>query len=241
MDNNILRDRALKRIKALLEKTEENGASIEEAKSALEKATQLMKEYFITINDIEDLKDDPIVTEATQIISIKERTTAFFPIICQLFDLRHFYNKETVTFVGYQTDVKIGIYLYKKIMSGLISDLNDFKKSRKFEVLRMHYHGNTLRRDFISGWIDTINSKVNDLYFERERSFQSENKGGLMLAKKSNVDKKFSEFDVRTITQNVRQTYSDEAFSHGVKQANRFNIQNDLDNGGVKVRELEGI
>src|SRR5690606_14496061 len=167
MENNVLRDRALKRIKALLSKTEANGTSMEEVKSALEKASLLMKEYFITLTDIEDLKDDPIIVESTQIIKIKEDIGQFYPIICNLFDLRYFFNSENLTFVGYETDVKVGIYLYKKIVNGLLHDLSTFKKSSKFQMLKVHYHANTLRRDFITGWIESIYWKEEDLYSQR--------------------------------------------------------------------------
>src|SRR5690606_20093938 len=168
MENNVLRDRALKRIKALLSKTEENGASMEEAKSALEKASLLMKEYFITLTDIEDLKDDPIIVESTPIIKIKEDIGQIYPTICKLFDLRHFFNSEKLTFVVYETDVKIGIYLYEKIVKGLLHDLLQFKKSAKFKKLKLYYHGSSLRRDFITGWICCIQDKVDELYSERE-------------------------------------------------------------------------
>lgn len=229
METNILRDRALKRIKALLNKTEENGASLEEAKSALEKATILMKEYFITLNDIEDLKDDPIVVESTPIIKIKEDIGQLYPIICKLFDLRHFFSSSSLTFVGYQTDVKIGIYLYNKIVKGLLKDLDDFKKSDRFSKLKINYHGSTLRRDFISGWIDAIYWKVEALYSERESKINTDNKGGLILLKKDNVDKKFSEFKVKLARSKSVNVFSSAAFTDGTSSASKFNLQNDLD------------
>jgi len=225
----VLRDRALKRIKALLSKTEENGASMEEAKSALEKASLLMKEYFITLTDIEDLKDDPIIVESTPIIKIKEDIGQFYPIICKLFDLRHFFNSENLTFVGYKTDVKVGIYLYKKIVNGLLSDLLEFKKSAKFQKLKLHYHGSSLRRDFITGWIYSIQQKVDDLYSEREGKINTENKTGLILLKKENVDKKFSEFKVKKSRNSDVNVFSIDAFADGEKHASNFNLQNDLD------------
>ncbi|WP_418360199.1 DUF2786 domain-containing protein [Sphingobacterium detergens] len=231
MENDLLRNKALKRIKALISKTEENGASFEEAKSALEKATQLMKEYFVTINDIEDLKDDPIITEATPLIKIKEHVKEILPMICDLLDLQHFYNKENLTFVGYQTDVKLGIYLYKKLMNGLLSDLNRYRTSEKYKRLNIHYHHNTLRRDFLTGWVYQIGTKVYELLCERERSINNNDKTGIILVKKEKVKAKFAEFDVQTSRQRPQTFFSEEAFHQGVKEADSFNLQNDLDSG----------
>lgn len=238
MENNVLRDRALKRIKALLEKTEENGASIEEANSALEKATSLMTDYFITINDIEELKDDPIVTEATDLYKIKEDVSRIHPIICDLLDLRHFYSASKITFVGYKTDVKVGIYLYKKITEGLNADIKDFKKSKEYEILKHHYHGNTLRRDFISGWINRISEKVYELLAERDRNLKDNDKGGLVLVKKSNVDQKFSEFSVKLSRPKVTNVFSCHAFKKGQNQANSFNLQNDIDTTETSLHSI---
>lgn len=229
MSENVFRDRAIKRIKALINKTEENGASIEEAKSALEKATKLMKEYFITINEVEDLKDDVVVAEGATIIKIKEDVTSIYPLICDLLDLRHFYNKKTITFVGYKTDVKVGIYLYKKIMAGLLCDIDKYKLTADYSHLKQFYHPNTLRRDFITGWVYQIGTKVYELLSERERSIQKQDKTGLVLVKKENVDRKFSEYKVNTVKNKDRDVFSYESFQKGIETADDFNLQNDID------------
>lgn len=228
MNENVFRDRAIKRIKALINKTEENGASIEEAKSALEKATQLMKEYFITINEVEDLKDDVVVAEGVPLIKIKEDVGSVYPLICDLLDLRHFYNKERITFVGYKTDVNVGIYLYRKIMDGLLADIANYKLSEDYNSLKIHYHPNTLRRDFITGWVYKIGTKVYELLSERERSVYQQEKTGLVLVKKENVNKKFSEYKVKNVKNKNRDVFCYESFQNGVETADEFNLQNDI-------------
>lgn len=228
--NKELRNRALKRIKALLEKNEDNGATIEEAKSAMDKANQLMKEYYLTINDISDLDDDPIVTEETSIIKIKELTSQLYPIICKLFDLRHFYTNKKLTFVGYQTDVKLGIYLYIKIMGCLKGSISLYTKSIEYRHLKWHYgfHGSQLRKSFVEGFIEAIGAKVYDLFYERERRFKENDQSGLMIIKKDKVDLKFKSFNARVHKLKDYDAIVPEAFKDGVIVGKTVNLQNDL-------------
>ena len=58
-------DKLKLKIQALLNKTPENGATVEEAASAIEKAQQLMKDYMISEGDLNDpyLGQDCILAE----------------------------------------------------------------------------------------------------------------------------------------------------------------------------------
>lgn len=242
MSSELLRNRALKRIKALLNKTEENGATIEEAKSSISKANQLMKEYYLTINDIESLEENEVITTGSvDRIKIKYRDTGFLPYLSDLFDCKHFYNKKEVTFVGYDTDVKICIYLYKKITSALINDISVFKKTRTYEVNTLYngINGRTLVSSFVSGFINGISNKMYHMFCERESNVEN-NQTGLMVIKSEKVSKFYDQFDVRTIKQPSNQNIVGAAFVHGEDKGQNFNLNDDLDYQSNDLKKLNG-
>lgn len=66
------REKNIARVKALLEKNVENGATEAEAMSALAKASELMKQWYISENDIKDrLSGGEVYTETVSVNSIR--------------------------------------------------------------------------------------------------------------------------------------------------------------------------
>lgn len=231
MEQQSKRERALSRIKALLEKTVENGATLEEAKSSLEMAQKLMRDYFITIHDIEDLeRDQSIVAKSVNLPKQKRNISMIYSYLSKLFDCRNFYTIYAATYVGYSVDVDVCIYMHKKIISGLFNDLEDFKKGERYKYLVLNNHGKTLTTSFVSGWVASICLKLQNLFKDRESRFSEENVTGLILSKKEKVDKEYQGYNVKTVNKKLV-AGSVEAVNTGWLAADDFNLQDDLASG----------
>lgn len=234
MLDNLKRDRALRMIKALLNKTEDNGASKEEAEISIQKAHDLMREYYLTLNDIEDLKEQSkIISKSVVRYKMLYDDTFFLYQLNQLFDCKGFLNKVEITFVGYDADVEICIYLYNKIITSMISEINKFKKSHEYSVMKVHYHGRTLVADFVFGFNMSISDKLENLFFERQRK-EKNNETGIILSKRNNVEEFFNQFNLsKGKRPNLRSPESDFSFSAGSKAGRDLNLNEDLSSGDI--------
>lgn len=218
------KERALRRVKALLSKTEENGASIEEAKSAMSKANELMKQYMISIKDVNDIKETDVITRAVDRISIKEDVTDLIGYISKLMEVEHFYSRKSVTFIGFEADVEMAIYLYGKIMNGLIADIERFKKTSEYHYEKNFFHPNTIRRDFISGWVNEIRIESFRLFNERRKH----DLHGLIFVKEKAIKEEFEKHNVRVVGPSKKTYHSQLSIEVGSRMGSEFKLNDDL-------------
>ena len=220
------RDSIKKKVKALLDKTTENGASESEALSALQKARDLMMEYFIDEHEI----NDPFISEKcilaeTPLFKTGYDITNIYPALSLLFDTRHFWNAQRVCFFGYEEDVQLCIYFYNFILKSCFVEKDKFVSSEYYQRLKTRYHGRTLVSSFVKGFIASVCQRMEQMYEERKTNV-SECVGLAIISKVQKVDKAFYEEGIKT-----RQKRSGElkaqwhAFNHGVEKGNEVHIQ----------------
>ena len=203
------------RIRALLAKTTENGASKEEAVSAMAKAQKLMSDYYIQEGDL----NDPFLGE-TPMLKVTERhksaynMTGFYFELSELFDCVHYYTTDKVTFFGFETDVELCIYFTHFITNACLAEKAKFIKSEDYKHRKRGYHGRTLVAAFVRGFIDQVAFKMQEMYEDRrrERSRSENQQNALVIVKKKNkVEKAFKELGVKIYT-----AYQDDSKRHHV-------------------------
>lgn len=225
------------RIKALLEKTTENGASKAEMESALSKANQLMKDFFITENDLKDPYIlEKCVLRETPIIKSQYDLTIIYNALTQLFDCHYYYNSKRIAFFGFESDVEMCIYFYNMISKLAISEKDTYIKSKHYAENKDYYHGRTLCASFVKGFLWGVRSNIRDMYKDRESSLP-ESYGLMVIDKKKKVKDAFNELNTKVVTKKANNSaVVKETFMNGQKIGNEINITQ-----GLSARKQESI
>ena len=223
------------RIKALLSKTTDNGATKEEMDSALTKANQLMRDFFITEHD---LKDPTIINKC---ISKKFKLTKsgfdlslFYNELSELFDCQYYFNKNDITFFGYEQDVELCGYFYYQSTRTCLIEKDRYLKSEKATLLKKHHHTKTLSSSFIKGFLIEVSHKMEKLYKERQSNIPQEY--GLMVIEKTERVK--SEFDVLNLklkTRNTKLKGELTAFNDGKESGKNMILTQGIETNDINV------
>lgn len=231
------RESTKRRIKALLEKTTENGATEQEALSALKKAQELMLENFISENEINDpYLLEKCVFKETPIIKSRYNLTVFYASLCKLFDCEHYYNSKRITFFGFEEDTELCSYFYNFIIKACLSEKDNYMKSKAYKELSSHYHGKTLVASFIRGFLVGISLKMSEMYKNRTHKV-SEEVGLMVLGKIEKVKEQFSakDLNIRTV-RDKGGNYEAQAYVSGIEKGENTSLVQ-----GIKDHKRESI
>jgi hypothetical protein len=213
------RDNIKKKIKALLAKTTENGATEAEALAALEKAHELMMENFISEHEI----TDPYIAEQCVFKTIEKiksgyNIDVFYATLCRLFDCKHYYTTANITFFGFEEDAELCAYFYGFIIKACLNKKNKYMRSREYKALSLHYSGRSLAASFIRGFMVGICRKMQEMYECRKDNLTPE-VGLMVIQKEQLVKKQFEESNIKARSVGIRKgKYEAQAFLNGVQQ-----------------------
>lgn len=222
-------EKILKKIKALLSKTTENGASEQEAIIALNKANELMLEHYITEFDLKDVEEAKLITIEVPLFKTAYDLSLLYDPIAKMFDCMSYYNSERVAFFGFEDDVTLCDYFYNTITKACFKEKDVFQNSKKYRDLKRYgYHGKTIISDFIKGFIESVSYKMYLMYKNRKSSIPVE-KGLVVLEKEQKVKFEFDNLSLKLKKARVKDlTYSTEAFHEGSEKGEVFNIHQPL-------------
>ena len=221
-------DNIKKKIAALLNKTEENGATEAESLAAISKAQQLMTEYYISKEDLQDIEiTEQIVTKSVNIIKIGYNQSYFYTDLGNVFDCFNFYNKTDISFVGFEKDVDLCIFFYEQIIKSLKNDLKIYKQSEDYHNFKKYYHGRRLVANFVKGYLYSLSQKLQTIY-ENRNSTIPEGMGLILIEKKQKVDEFAKEnCNVRFVKNHIKIS-EQSAFSSGREKGEQFDLQQGL-------------
>ena len=185
------KERIKEKIKALLSKTIDNGATKQEMESALSKANQLMTAFFISEYD---LKDDEVIEKCVlkqvEVTKTGFDLSLFYADLAFLFDCEHYFSSKKISFFGHEQDVELCCYFYNVITRTCLKEKEIYLKSDDFKRLKQRHHGRTLSSSFIKGFLVEVVYKMKEMY--RDRKSNIPESYGLMVIEK--IDKVKSEF-----------------------------------------------
>lgn len=171
------------KIKALLAKTTENGATESEAIAALNKAQQLMLDYLISENELTaPYSSEKCVAETIARIKSGYDLTVFLGSLSHLFNCEHFYTAEAITFFGFKEDTELCAYFYNFIIKACFAEKAKYVQSVEYQRIARVYHGRTLVASFIRGFLSGICAKMRDMYECRNKNLTD--KACLMVIEK---------------------------------------------------------
>ncbi len=218
-------DKIKNRIKALLSKTTDNGATKEEMESALAKANQLMTEFFISEHDIKDAEIiNKCVSEGFQLTKSGFDLGLIYNDLARLFDCQYYFNSKRIVFFGYEQDVALCGYFYNLITKTCLIEKERYLKSEKYLKLKKHYHGKTLSSSFIKGFLIEVKIKMRDMYKEREKNIP-ETYSLMVIEKKEKVKSEFENQNTNIKVIKPKQlTGQREAFEDGIEKGKEISL-----------------
>lgn len=231
------REKIKRKIKNLLMRTVENGATEAEAMTALDKAKELMMENFISEYEIKD----PYVAEQCVFRKVTRKKSAydltvFLPNLCRVFDCKHFFTKKEVTFFGFEEDAELCVFFYEFIIKACMKEKERYVSTLDYKAASMLYSGRTLVASFIRGFLTGICIKMNNIYKCRKEEVSNE-VGLMIIEKEKRVEQQY--LDSNTKARTVRpanRAYESAAFCSGVEKGKEIEIQQ-----GIKQQKQESM
>lgn len=195
MSNN--RDNLLKKIRALMSKTIENGCTEAEAMSALSMAQAMMDAYDVTEDDLaevgkekavkEEMKDmrDPHHIRSNLVVRIAEFTNTK--------TYRHQYKsqKYKYNFIGLPSDVEFAMWLTETLTMFVQKELKNYIWSNDYTSLPPNQK-RPITVGFVLGCCSRINARLNEL-MEGSEEKANDNANALVVIKNQLIDTKMKE------------------------------------------------
>jgi hypothetical protein len=204
------RETIKRKIKALLSKTTDNGASKEEMESALQKANKLMVDFFISENDLSDpYIAEKCILKEVQLVKSGYDFGFFFSSLVNLFDCQYYYNNKHIAFFGFEEDTELCAYFYNFIIKSCLKEKVKYMKSSDYKGLKQFYHGRTLSSSFIKGFVKGVSIKINQLYNDRKLEISTERYGLVVTEKKIKVENQFKALDLEISRCSVKQVIAE--------------------------------
>ena len=220
------RDKIKSKIKALLSKTTDNGASKSEMESALTKANKLMLDFFISEHDLKDpyinekcvLKEVPLIKSGCDL-------GLFYNELTNLFDCQYYYNSKRIAFFGFEEDTELCAYFYVFIINSCLSEKAKYLKTKEYKHLKSFYHGRTLSSSFIKGFLKGVSFKMRELYNARELELSKDKHSLVVVEKETKVKNQFEALNLKIKTSPMKQIIAEEsAFNSGKKIGKELSI-----------------
>lgn len=231
------------KIRALLNKTVENGASEQEAMLALKKANELMLENFISEHDLEGVEPEKIIEVREPIVVASYDFTLFYGSLARLFDCENFWTtgrKGDIVFFGFESDAKLAMYFYRLVMKAAFNSIEEYKKSFEFTHAKAFYgmHGKTLVSSFVKGFTIRLAERLREMYQQRKASVPY-GMGLMVIEKDEQVEAEFNKQHPKVKGHKVNlDNLSREAFRAGVEDGEKLDLVQPLAEG-VKVDTLQ--
>lgn len=234
------------RIRALLSKTESNGATKAEAEAALAKATELMTQYMINEADIADNKRK-FITKTCLVMGGMEDITRLSPSLCELFSCEHFYTRKAhsrqvdkLYYFGTEMDVDCCIYFTNLISNTMFNETIKYRKTPKYWELAKSFSPQAIKKDFQNVFIIVVGSKIENLIQEKKSNVIKSTGKDLVLVKDQEVKDAFSEMssDIKEVKPR-RRHYNSEAVFDGIEKGEQINLAYGL-NKTSDIKQIGG-
>lgn len=228
---NNRKDKIKTKIKALLSKTTENGASEQEAVLAMAKAQQLMQQYFVSEHDLKDpFVGEKCILKSTEMFKSGYDFSIFYYPLAKLFDCETYYtNTGKIFFYGFEQDVELCIYFYGFIQKACVRSLARYQDSIDYKTeRRMGVHGRTISAAFIKGFLLSVRTKMIEMY-ENRKSTIPEGMGLVVQEKEDKVKCSFKDLGLKlkNVSSNL-DINSRGAFKTGTDEGNNLEITQGL-------------
>lgn len=231
------------RIKALSDKTIDNGCSEAEALFAAEKVGQLLETYNLTMDQCDVREEKCVLVKATT--GSKQRTShdLFAFDLARFCDVKCWsnsvsrYNKDgrySFSFYGLEPDVQMAEYLFKVVSAAIQKAADDAKKDPA-------YRGRASTFAFKKGMARRVGSRLSVMKAQRDRARQANSTSTALVALKGQlVEEQFREHvGLRLVSRRIDVNVRDwGAYGRGGEAGEKVNLSRPIEGGSAPVAGL---
>lgn len=234
-----------KKIKALLNKTIENGCSESEALASANKAQELLSKHNLSMSEVEYSAS---TFETLVIDSGKSKRDYMFRLISSIskFTDCHVHyshggrNSLKYLFFGEKSSTEVANFLFDMLKGAIEYETNNYKKSTDYKNSSNYYSTRTLLNSFRTGMAIRLSQRLIEIKTTRESNSRKENSIQL-YDRMAIVKHKFDELnsDIRFgKSSNYKTSISTDAFGKGKEKANGVSITTGLKKGDKETLRL---
>lgn len=236
MSNN--RDNLLKKIKALMAKTIENGCTEAEAMSALSMAQAMMDAYDVTEADLQDTKAESAIRDTMKDMRDPHHIRSHLTVRISEFTNTKCYRTEykpqkwRYNFIGLASDVEFAMWLTETLTMFVQKELKNYIWSNDYTSLSPNQKRRIIM-GFVLGCCNRINERLNDL-MEKSEVAASNNANALVVIKNALIDRKMTELGLTLSKGRRRGTrINDNAYGAGRAAGDGANFGRPVGSGGM--------
>jgi hypothetical protein len=232
-------DKIIARIRALLDKTTNNGATEAEALSAAEKARELMAKYQVTLTDAE-IRKSKIILETFDRSQALQTTAADYCVkgIENLCGVRIWFHTRTerslfgeehrvrlLAILGAKADMEFAHWLYEMIDEAIDHEADNFR--RTFGYKSSQSKARSLS-SFQAGMATRINHRLIDMA-NQAKNIKSTSGTALVVVKDEMLNQAMSDMNIHLRRLNIAKSTSDgNAYAAGIDEGEKVNLNRPL-------------
>ena len=165
------KEKIKEKIRLLLNLANNKAATEGEVQAAMAKVNKLMHDYMLSIDDIEEAKEE--FTCISKVYNWRKKQAicrSVDTIICKLFDCECFYNRynKNTTIFGVELDVDTVFYMLDLCYDALDNSFKKFTRTKEYSINLMFYSKAVIKNDFIKGFCMSIIRTAKTLIKEKE-------------------------------------------------------------------------
>jgi hypothetical protein len=215
------------KVKALLSKTVENGCSEAEALNAAEKVGQLMRDYDLSITEVEFNKGEFVTGEFLTKSSVQGHIHNIVYAIALFTDTKSWFTRKPVikySFFGSESDVRVAEFMCQFFLDTIETEIKLFKKSNTYKEESLTMPGKTLTTSFKHGICSRLGKRLVEMKDASKEKTNNE-VGIVLFSKTAIVETKFKQLALRLKTSTSRTTTgSSSAFASGYVAGGKVSI-----------------
>jgi hypothetical protein len=239
------REAAMRRIKALMAKTTQNGCSESEAISAAEAVSRLLNKYELNLTDIE-LKDSKTAHE-----TIDTRLKTTIPMdnvvvaIAKLLDCKVWvvsgegsFGGRMYHFLGLEHDVVVAKYIYSICDRAIVFSWEDHKRHIGFTALPQNQKGK-IKDEFQIGMAHRLAGRLSEMKRHQQAENIASTGRDLVVVKGAIVEEEFNKLGLNLrSTGRGKQVRGSEHYAAGRAAGDRVNLNKGVSGGGSDQKFL---
>lgn len=233
----INRDNLIKKIKALLSKTVENGCTEAEAMNALAMAQAMMDTYDVSVDEIEQTKKEEAVREEMKDMRDPHHIRAHITVkISEFTNTKAWRNefksqKFKYNFVGLRSDVDFALWLVEHLTLFVQRELKNYLWVHGHQSLEPASKRRVIN-GFVIGCCYRINQRLEEL-IEQGRFKRNENANALVVVKNELIVRKMQEIGINLRKPRQRGAKCEpDGYAAGKAAGDRANFGRPVESGG---------
>ena len=224
------------KIKALMSKTADNGASEAEAMQALEMASRLMAKHGVTMDDLRATKEEDFVTRggntAGQLHAVDKLLQTTIAKVTGtktwISNSSGLHRGRTPMFFGYAADVDYALYMREVIKTAMEAEWAKSKSKFVGEV-----HGRAARSSFMAGMAKRIRERLNEMFADRVKETPKGNE--LVVLKGQMVESAYANLGMKLKKTYTKSTVGYSGYAEGYAAGNKVQFNKSLKVGALAI------